>query len=99
MERRRVPQTGVTATSFAGAYAPLSTELLRNALAMKDAPELRGFLQHLRLERGLAENTVRAYRRDLEHHIAWLDEHKIRFPGDVGSDPLASGPGSAQATS
>ncbi len=47
--------------------------------------ELRGFLHHLGVERGLAKNTVAAYRRDLSHHLDWLQEQKIRFPGGVHS--------------
>ncbi|MBC7104339.1 MAG: site-specific integrase, partial [Firmicutes bacterium] len=31
------------------------------------------FLDHLLLERGLAENTLRAYRRDLDDYLAFLE--------------------------
>lgn len=41
--------------------------------------ELRGFLHHLAVERGLAKNTVAAYRRDLTHHLAWLRAKRIGF--------------------
>jgi integrase/recombinase XerD len=35
-------------------------------------PQLRSFLLHLAAERGLAENSLHAYRRDLEDAEAWL---------------------------
>jgi len=45
---------------------------------------LDAFLDHLALERGLAHNTIAAYRRDLEGHLGFL--------ADIGvSDPRAAG--------
>lgn len=38
-------------------------------------PELRAFLVFLASERGLAENSIHAYRRDLEDTEAWLADH------------------------
>ncbi|MCL2595349.1 MAG: site-specific tyrosine recombinase XerD [Promicromonosporaceae bacterium] len=37
------------------------------------APQLGQYLAHLQIERGLAANTVAAYRRDLERYVAHLD--------------------------
>lgn len=37
-------------------------------------PHLRAYLDHLRVERGLSDNTIAAYRRDLETYAAYLDE-------------------------
>ncbi|GAB2517187.1 site-specific tyrosine recombinase XerD [Paramicrobacterium agarici] len=35
------------------------------------------FLRHVRIERGLAENTVSAYTRDLARYRAWLAENEV----------------------
>jgi integrase/recombinase XerD len=40
-----------------------------------DLPEVRALLLHLAAERGLAENSLRAYRRDLENINDWLTDH------------------------
>jgi len=44
---------------------------------------LSGFLVYLKTERGLAENTVESYRRDLERYIVWLESHGIARPGRI----------------
>lgn len=49
----------------------------------KQSTELRGFLHHLAAERGLSANTVAAYRRDLTHHLNWLEERAIGSPCSV----------------
>ena len=33
------------------------------------------FIDHLRIERGLSENTISAYSRDLSYFLSFLDEH------------------------
>ena len=38
------------------------------------AQDIRAFLQYLRAERGMAQNTVLAYGRDLEKYRAWVDD-------------------------
>ena len=44
-----------------------------------ERPELRAFLLHLASERGLAENTLHAYRRDLEDLDRYLAEKSLNF--------------------
>jgi integrase/recombinase XerD len=46
------------------------------------------FLDHLALERGLAHNTIAAYRRDLEAHLAFLREIGVERPRDAGESYL-----------
>jgi integrase/recombinase XerD len=46
------------------------------------------FLDHLALERGLAHNTIVAYRRDLEAHLAFLREIGAERPRDAGESHL-----------
>ena len=38
---------------------------------------LRGYLDHLVVERGLSANTIAAYRRDLNRYLEWLAAHEI----------------------
>jgi len=59
----------VTSTAPAGA-APL-----------RDA--VRGYLAHLQVERGLAANTLSAYRRDLDRYLAHLAGQGVGAPDDV----------------
>ena len=47
------------------------------------AAPIRRHLDHLAVERGLAANTLAAYRRDLERYRAWLDAHGISEPRAV----------------
>ncbi len=44
---------------------------------------LRGFMDYVHLEQGLAENTVSAYSRDLDRYAAVLDARGVRTPVDV----------------
>ena len=41
------------------------------------------YLAHLAVERGLADNTLRSYRRDLRRYLAFLTAHGLDSPGDV----------------
>ncbi len=43
------------------------------------------FLRHVSVERGLAANTVSAYRRDLAVYTAWLGEHELTELREVTS--------------
>ncbi|MDT7589469.1 MAG: integrase/recombinase XerD [Pseudonocardiales bacterium] len=44
---------------------------------------LRGYLDHLVVERGIAENTLRSYRRDLRRYAEYLDRRSISALADV----------------
>lgn len=46
---------------------------------MEFSQESRRFLDHLRVERGLAENSISAYRRDLARFGRFLDMNSINF--------------------
>lgn len=48
------------------------------------------YLRHVAIERGLSENTVSAYRRDLAGYAAWLREQGIVDTAAVTSTTLAS---------
>lgn len=55
--------------------------------ALAPAPQLKAFLDHLRVERKLAKNTVLAYGADLRPYLAYLEERKVPLtqvgPGDL----------------
>lgn len=42
-----------------------------------------GWLDHLRVERGRSEHTLRAYRRDTDRYLAFLEGRGVRAPEDV----------------
>jgi integrase/recombinase XerD len=44
---------------------------------------VRGYLEHLTVERGLAGNTLSAYRRDLDRYVAFLGAAGVHSPADV----------------
>jgi integrase/recombinase XerD len=44
---------------------------------------VRGYLQYLTVERGLADNTVQSYRRDLNRYLGFLDRRGRRRLADV----------------
>ncbi|MDI6632492.1 MAG: site-specific tyrosine recombinase XerD [Thermoanaerobacteraceae bacterium] len=47
------------------------------------------FLDHLRVERGLAQNTILAYRSDLAHFIAFLQRRRFTVPEGLRDAVLA----------
>ena len=51
---------------------------------------LDGYLAHLVVERGLSDNTLAAYRRDLDLYAGYLDEVGITDPAEVAPEDLES---------
>ena len=53
-----------------------------------EAASLASYLDHLRSERGLSDNTVQAYRRDLAVYAEYLDESCLGDPANVDAEQL-----------
>ena len=51
---------------------------------------LRGYLDHLTVERGLAPNTLASYRRDLRRYLAHLAARGVTDPGGVAEADVSS---------
>lgn len=49
---------------------------------------VRGYLDHLSVERGLAENTLKSYRRDLGRYLEFLDAHGIEALDSVSDQTV-----------
>jgi integrase/recombinase XerD len=58
------------------------------SLGSGSLPLVGRYVDHLRAERGLAGNTVAAYRRDLAVYARYLDEIGIDDPREVAADDL-----------
>lgn len=56
---------------------------------MVELPYFDTFLAYLRLEKTLSENTVEAYRYDLERFRAFMKQHKVTGLADVAQDHLS----------
>lgn len=70
--------------------APITTSSSRSRSPVespKGPPILRSFLMHLASERGLADNSLHAYRRDLENVEAFLQDRKKTLT-NAGADDL-----------
>lgn len=50
---------------------------------------VRGYLDHLAVERGLATNTLASYRRDLRRYADFLAERGIQDPGAIGEHDVS----------
>ena len=61
---------------------------MADADARRRAFALEPFNDYLTLERGSSSNTVAAYRRDLGHLMAFLEQHGVRAPSGVTSSVL-----------
>src|SRR4029078_7028282 len=48
----------------------------------------RRYLEHLTVERGLADNTLAAYRRDLERYVGFLGARRIEDLADVDAKTI-----------
>lgn len=53
------------------------------------ARDLDQYLRHVSIERGLAANTVAAYRRDLDGYVEWLGARGVTEIGDVTSQQVS----------
>ncbi|WP_368496628.1 site-specific tyrosine recombinase XerD [Herbiconiux sp. A18JL235] len=51
---------------------------------------MQAFLRHVTVERGLSENTVAAYRRDLARYAGWLAEAGVDALGEVTEADIAA---------
>jgi integrase/recombinase XerD len=50
---------------------------------------VRGYLDHLAVERGLAANTISSYRRDLRRYAGYLDAAGVRGLGEITESDVA----------
>ncbi|OZB89093.1 MAG: tyrosine recombinase XerD, partial [Microbacterium sp. 14-71-5] len=51
---------------------------------------LDAYLRHVTIERGLAEHTLSAYRRDLGGYVAWLGEQGISDTDAISAETVAA---------
>jgi len=51
--------------------------------------EIDGFLHHLSVERGLSDNTLEAYSRDLNRFVGFLEGRGVSPPGEAGQTVVA----------
>ena len=51
---------------------------------------VRGYLDHLAVERGLAANTLASYRRDLRRYSAFLDARDVTEPAAIGEGDVTA---------
>ncbi len=51
--------------------------------------QLQGYLDHLTIERGVAENTLSSYRRDLRRYLKHLSDRGIHDLAKVGEDDVS----------
>jgi integrase/recombinase XerD len=51
---------------------------------------VQDYLSHLTVERGLADNTLRSYRRDLRRYVDFLRDHEIADPVAITENDIAS---------
>lgn len=61
----------------------MDTDAGERGVSVEWRDALRGFMDYVHLEQGLAENTVSAYSRDLDRYAAVLDARGVRTPVDA----------------
>jgi len=49
---------------------------------------VRGYLDHLMVERGVADNTLKSYRRDLRRYAGWLASHGVEDVAGVREEAV-----------
>jgi integrase/recombinase XerD len=79
--------TSAPGTSAPGTSARVA-EASGTAAAVTDVAHLDSYLAHLAVERGLSDNTLAAYRRDLEVYARYLAEIGITDPDEVADEDL-----------
>jgi site-specific recombinase XerD len=79
--------TPAPGTSPPGTSARVA-EASGTAAAVTDVAHLDSYLAHLAVERGLSDNTLAAYRRDLEVYARYLAEIGITDPDEVADEDL-----------
>lgn len=52
--------------------------------------QLLGLIEYLQVEKGLADNTLAAYKRDLRKFLKYLKEKEIKGMGEVSKDTLSA---------
>lgn len=57
---------------------------------MKVARLITNYLDHIVVERGLSDNTLKAYRRDLDRYCEWLADHGINEVDQIRPEDIAS---------
>ncbi len=79
----------VTYGAVAEAFGMPMTDARRGAGLTSLADAVAGYLDHITIERGLAANTVAAYRRDLDRYVQWCAGRSIADIDDVGENDVA----------
>jgi integrase/recombinase XerD len=75
-------------TSTVPAAAPEAVPAVAGPSALQRA--VRTYLDHLLVERGLADNTLKSYRRDLRRYVGWLAGQGIGDLAEVREDSVSA---------
>jgi len=81
------PLTDVLPDAGDQAPVPAPEDEPRPSPALRAA--LRSYLDHLAVERGVARNTLLAYRRDLERYLSYCAISEIESVGDIRADHVS----------